>query len=55
MMNTEFVEASSNAKGTALLDIRNLSVDYYAASSTVYALDNASITYKAVQGARSNE
>src|SRR2546421_12012817 len=44
MMSTEFVEASSSAKGTALLDIRNLSVDYYADSGTVHALDNVSIT-----------
>jgi peptide/nickel transport system ATP-binding protein len=43
-MNNEFGEASSSAKGSALLDIRNLSVDYYAASGTVHALDNVSIT-----------
>jgi peptide/nickel transport system ATP-binding protein len=44
MMSNEFVEASSSAKGTTLLDIRNLSVDYYAASGTVHALNNVSIT-----------
>src|SRR5712692_8521930 len=44
MMSNEFVEAASSAKGTTLLDIRNLSVDYYAASGTVHALDNVSIT-----------
>ena len=44
MMSNEFVEISSNANGKRLLDIRNLSVDYYAASGTVHALDNVSIT-----------
>ncbi len=44
MTSNEFVEASSNANGSRLLDIRNLSVDYYAASGTVHALDNVSIT-----------
>src|ERR1700680_1382818 len=44
MMNNEFVEASSNANGSRLLDIRNLSVDYYAASGTVHALDDVSFT-----------
>jgi len=44
MMSNEFVETSSNANGKRLLDIRNLSVDYYAASGTVHALDNVSIT-----------
>jgi len=44
MMSNDFVEASSSAKGTPLLDIRNLSVDYYAASGTVHALDDVSIT-----------
>jgi len=43
MMSNEFVEISSNANGKRLLDIRNLSVDYYAASGTVHALDNVSI------------
>lgn len=44
MMSNEFVEISSNANGKRLLDIRNQSVDYYAASGTVHALDNVSIT-----------
>ena len=44
MMSNEYVEAASSAKGTTLLDIRNLSVDYYAASGAVHALDNVSIT-----------
>src|SRR6202049_2961961 len=44
MMNNDFVEASSNSNGSRLLDIRNLSVDYYAASGTVAALDNVSFT-----------
>lgn len=44
MMNNDFEEASSNANGSTLLDIRNLSVDYYAASGTVHALDNVSFT-----------
>jgi peptide/nickel transport system ATP-binding protein len=44
MTSNEFVDASSNANGNRLLDIRNLSVDYYAASGTVHALDNISIT-----------
>ena len=44
MMNNDFVEASSNSNGSRLLDIRNLSVDYYAASGTVHALDNVSFT-----------
>jgi len=43
MMSNELVEATSSARGTTLLDIRNLSVDYYAASGTVHALDNVSI------------
>jgi len=43
MMSNEFVEISSNANGKRLLDIRNQSVDYYAASGTVHALDNVSI------------
>jgi peptide/nickel transport system ATP-binding protein len=43
-MSNEFVKASSNTKGTKLLDIRNLSVDYYASSGTVHALDNVNIT-----------
>ena len=43
MMNNETVDASNNAKGSMLLDIRNLSVDYYAASGTVHALDDVSI------------
>src|ERR1700722_1652492 len=43
-MTNEFEEASSNTHGSRLLDIRNLSVDYYAASGTVHALDNVSIT-----------
>lgn len=44
MMSNEFVETSSNANGKRLLDIRNLSVDYYAASGTVHALTDVSIT-----------
>src|SRR5713101_8628082 len=44
MMNNETVDASNNAKGSMLLDVRNLSVDYYAASGTVHALDDVSIT-----------
>ncbi|MGH2495382.1 MAG: ABC transporter ATP-binding protein [Ktedonobacteraceae bacterium] len=44
MMSNEFVGGSSSAKGNRLLDIRNLSVDYYASSGTVHALDNVSIT-----------
>ena len=44
MMSNGFVEVPSAAKGNTLLDIRNLSVDYYAASGTVHALDNVSIT-----------
>ena len=44
MMSNECVEPSSHANGKRLLDIRNLSVDYYAASGTVHALDNVSIT-----------
>ena len=44
MMSNEFVEPSSHANGKRLLDIRNLSVDYYAVSGTVHALDNVSIT-----------
>ncbi len=43
-MSNEFLKASSNTKGTKLLDIRNLSVDYYASSGIVHALDNVNIT-----------
>ena len=43
-MSDEYIEASSAANGSRLLDIRNLSVDYYAASGTVHALDNVSLT-----------
>src|SRR5713101_7535089 len=49
MMNNETVDASNNAKGSMLLDVRNLSVDYYAASGTVHALDDVSITLERVQ------
>src|SRR5437588_830252 len=44
MMDSERVESASRASGKVLLEIRNLSVDYYAASGTVHALDNVSIT-----------
>lgn len=43
-MSDEFGETSPPANGSKLLDIRNLSVDYYAASGTVHALDNVSLT-----------
>ena len=43
-MSNDYGEASSGASGSKLLDIRNLSVDYYAASGTVHALDNVSLT-----------
>src|SRR5437588_11374544 len=44
MMDSERVESASRASGKVLLEIRSLSVDYYAASGTVHALDNVSIT-----------
>src|SRR5437879_11405191 len=44
MMDSERVEIATKASGKVLLEIRNLSVDYYAASGTVHALDNVSIT-----------
>jgi peptide/nickel transport system ATP-binding protein len=43
-MNDDIVADSNAASGTMLLDIRNLSVDYYAASGTVHALDDVSIS-----------
>src|SRR5437660_7814146 len=43
MMDSERVEGATRASGKVLLEIRNLSVDYYAASGTVHALDNVSI------------
>src|SRR6266566_9254194 len=44
MIDSERVEGASKASGNLLLEIRNLSVDYYAASGTVHALDDVSIT-----------
>src|SRR5260370_18276608 len=44
MIDSERVEGATRASGKVLLEIRNLSVDYYAASGTVHALDNVSIT-----------
>src|SRR2546423_4616140 len=44
MMDSERVESASRASGKVLLEIRNLSVDYYAASGTVHALDDVSIS-----------
>ena len=43
-MNNDRVASSNSASGTKLLDIRNLSVDYYAANGTVHALDDVSIS-----------
>src|SRR5579864_7965459 len=44
MMDSERVGGASKEGGNMLLDIRNLSVDYYAASGTVHALDDVSLT-----------
>src|SRR3982074_992753 len=44
MMDSERVEDAAKASGNILLEIRNLSVDYYAARGTVHALDDVSIT-----------
>src|ERR1700732_4117629 len=44
MMDDERIEGGIKASGNVLLEIRNLSVDYYAASGTVHALDDVSIT-----------
>ncbi len=43
-MTDDYGQTSPPANGSKLLDIRNLSVDYYAASGTVHALDNVSLT-----------
>ena len=43
-MSDVFGETSPPVNGSRLLEIRNLSVDYYAASGTVHALDNVSLT-----------
>lgn len=43
MKSNEYEEVVINERGTPLLDIRNLSVDYCTASGTVHALDNVNI------------
>ncbi len=43
-MNDDLVASSTRAPDTKLLEIRNLSVDYYAASGTVHALDDINIS-----------
>src|SRR5947207_14456399 len=43
-MNDDIVASSNHTSGTKLLEVRSRSVDYYAASGTVHALDDVSIT-----------
>jgi len=43
-MSDDLVASSNRAPDTKLLEIRNLSVDYYAASGTVHALDDINIS-----------